>query len=169
MFARGAEAKCTSKTFSRSNIGLQVWLMTSRQTVPDLRFQQRQQSAHKKDRSALYWGARQGTRSGTPRSSSGASGATGGGSSSVARSSTTTSSGRIRASEDLSDDLQALLDTSNEINFLQVQRGASTKTWSHGPDRRRRPPLPRRPLPLSATPRSRPVYAPARPPAGQEA
>jgi hypothetical protein len=53
------------------------------------------------------------------------------------------SSGRLRASEELSDDLQELLDQSNAINFLQVQRGASRKTWSHGPVRKKK----RRPRP----------------------
>lgn len=53
------------------------------------------------------------------------------------------SSGRLRASEELSDDLQELLDQSNAINFLQVQRGASSKTWSHGPSRKKK----RRPRP----------------------
>ena len=49
---------------------------------------------------------------------------------------------------------QELLDLSNDINYQQQLRGASTKTWSHGP--RRRPPRP--PLrPLPAVPRRRAV------------
>ena len=44
--------------------------------------------------------------------------------------------------------MQELLDFSNDINFEQQRRGKSNKTWSHGPNRRRRPPRPAlRPLP----------------------
>lgn len=38
--------------------------------------------------------------------------------------------------------VQELLDLSNDINYQQQLRGTSTRTWSHGPDKRRRPPRP---------------------------